>query len=31
MLIFRFILLFGDPGRTALHTLIFKKDLIFLI
>ena len=27
MLIFRFILLFGVPSRTALHTLISKKHI----
>ena len=30
MLIFRFILLFGGPSRIGLHTLIFRKHIIFL-
>ena len=30
MLIFRFMLLFGGRDRLALHTLIFKKHIIFL-
>ena len=31
MQIFRFMLLCGDPSRIHLHTLIFKKHIIFLI